>query len=172
MTELRFEVDPRLDDELRARLVHHWVDVTNADGAVGFVPPVTNSDVEPVAREMFRKVAAGDAHLVVARRGPDVVGFSLLVFRPGPLFRHWATIKHLQVHPRAEGTGVGTSLLDKVHEVARSLGLEQLHLTVRGGTGIETFYTRRGYEIVCRIEDLIRLGPGDDREEIALRLYL
>jgi hypothetical protein len=31
--------------------------------------------------------------------------------------------------------------------MARSLGLEQLQLTVRGGTGVELFYERFGYAV-------------------------
>ncbi|HEV8529445.1 MAG TPA: GNAT family N-acetyltransferase, partial [Actinomycetes bacterium] len=38
---LSFELDPPLTDDLRAAIVALWVDVTNAGGAVGFVPPVT-----------------------------------------------------------------------------------------------------------------------------------
>ena len=41
---LSFELDPPLTPELCDRIVDLWVRVTNAGGAVGFVPPVTADD--------------------------------------------------------------------------------------------------------------------------------
>jgi GNAT superfamily N-acetyltransferase len=35
---IEFVVDPPITDDLRARIVDLWVEVTNAGGAVGFVP--------------------------------------------------------------------------------------------------------------------------------------
>lgn len=68
--------------------------------------------------------------------------------------------------------GIGTALLHAVHDAARRLGLEQLHLTARGGTGTEEFYLRQGYELVARIPEAIRVAPGDDRDELYLRIKL
>jgi len=36
-----------------------WVDVTNAGGAVVFLPPIRQSQVEPVAAAMFDRLASG-----------------------------------------------------------------------------------------------------------------
>ncbi|MBW3577343.1 MAG: GNAT family N-acetyltransferase [Actinobacteria bacterium] len=168
MADLRFTVDPLLDRGLRDALIALWVDVTNAGGAVGFVPPVSAADVRPVAEEAFDRVAAGHDHLVVACDGDRAVGLAFLEQRGGPLFRHWATVKRLQIHPSWQGQGAGTALLEVVHRAGRELGLEQLRLDVRGGTGTEVFYQRHGYEIVARIRRTIRVAPGDDRDQIWL----
>jgi GNAT superfamily N-acetyltransferase len=171
MSDLEVTLDPDLasDPGLRERLVDIWVDVSNAGGAVGFVPVVTRADVEPVAREAFGKAAGEWSHLVVASHDGDVIGFCFLERRPGPLFRHWLTVKRLQIHPSLQGRGLGGAFLDRVAGLARDqLGIEQIHLTVRGGTGTEAFYVRHGYELVARIPGVIRVAPGDDRDELCL----
>jgi len=57
-------VDPPLTPALRAQLVDMWVRVTNAGGAVGFVPPVAAEDVLPTAERSFARVAAREDTLV------------------------------------------------------------------------------------------------------------
>jgi GNAT superfamily N-acetyltransferase len=163
---MRFELDPPLEDALRDELIDLWVEVTNAGGAVGFVPRVDKRDVLEVADVAFERVNQGHDHVVVGFEDGVPFGFAFLDHRPGPLFRHWATLKRLMVRPSVQGTGRGDALIEAIHEKARALDLEQIHLTVRGGTGMETFYERHGYAIQARIPDVIRVAPGDDREEI------
>lgn len=165
--ELRFTLDPPLDERLRDQLVQIWTDVSNAGGAVGFVPPTSMDEVRPVAEEAFRRAESGGDRMVVAYRDGEPVAFLFLVGRPGALFKHWATLKRLQVSPSLQGQGVGGALLGATHEMARrDLGLELILLTVRGGTGTEAFYERHGYQEVARIPGLIRVAEDDDREEI------
>jgi len=165
-SELRFELDPKLDDELAGALLELWTDVSNAGGAVGFVPPVTQDDVRQTAEIAFRRIKDGEDHLIVAFRDDRPVGFLFLEQRPGVLFEHWATIKRLQVHPTLQGTGLGGALLEETHRIAPGLGLEALHLTVRGRTGTEGFYEKYGYETIARIPDVIRVAPDDTRDEL------
>ena len=164
--ELTFLLDPPLAAPLVERVAEIWLDVTNAGGAVGAAAPATHEDLRPVREDALGRVEAGKDHMVVALLNDVVVGFGFLTFRPGPLFRHWATVKRLQVHPDLQGQGIGGALLAEMTRVARSLGLEQLHLTVRGGTGREAFYERYGYKVAARIPDVIRVAPDDTREEI------
>ncbi|MGH2746867.1 MAG: GNAT family N-acetyltransferase [Actinomycetota bacterium] len=166
--ELKFELDPPLTKELRGALLDLWAEVSNAGGAVGFLPPVTTDEIRPVADLTFARIAHGEEHVIVARRGEDMVGFAFLDHRPGPLFTHWATIKRLQVRPDLQGTGLGAALLNAVEDAARGLGLEALHLTVRGETGTEAFYVRHGYEVIAHIPRAIRIAPDEYRDELYL----
>jgi hypothetical protein len=50
------------------------------------------------------------------------------------------------------------------------MGLSQLHLTVRGGTGLEKFYGRLGWREVKRWPRALRLDDGDDRDEVLMVL--
>ena len=168
MVGLRFELNPELTPDLREGIISIWVDVGNAGGAVGVPLPTRREDVEPLASRAFRRIEEGDDYLAVVRDGEELVGFGVLDRGRGPLFRHWATVKRLQVRPERQGGGVGAALLDAITGFAVELGLEQLHLTVRGGTGTEAFYKRHGYEHVATIPKIIRVAPGDDRDELYL----
>lgn len=172
MTAPRFSLDPTHDEELVRRMVDVWTAVTNAGGAVGFVPPVTAADVEPLARAALRRVAEGGDHLVTAEFQGELVGFAFLQHRSGELFGHWATVKRFQVHPGVQGRGIGAALLQALHTAARELGLEHLRLSVRGGTGTDGFYRRFGWEELVRVPRSIRVADDDVREEIWLIRWL
>lgn len=170
--ELRCELDPELDEALVGKLVTIWTAVSNAGGAVGFVPPVTEDDVRTVADRAFATATEGGGHVVVAFEDNEPLGFLFLESRPGPLFKHWMIIKRLQVHPARQNEGLGGKILDATHRIAKDLGLEQMHLTVRGGTGRERFYEKHGYQVMARIPGVIRLSPEDTREEIYMVKHL
>lgn len=167
-----FSLDPTQDEDLVRRVVEVWTAVTNAGGAVGFVPPVTAADVEPLARATLRQVVEGEDHLVTAVLDGELVGFAFLQHRSGELFGHWATVKRFQVHPDVQGRGVGGALLEALHASARELGLEHLRLSVRGGTGTDGFYRRFGWEELVRVPRSIRVTDDDVREEIWLIRWL
>ena len=157
-----------VDPELRAALLACWTDVSNAGGAVGFVPPVTEDEVAPALDALLTRVAEGRERVVVLRVDGEVAGWAVLSLSVSPLRRHWATVLRVQVHPARQGQGLGRALMTGVHEAARGLGLEMLHLTVRGGYGLEGFYAGLGYREFGRMPGAIRVAPGDDREEVHL----
>lgn len=157
-----------VDEVLRKELLACWTDVSNAGGAVGFVPPVTEDDVAPVLDHTLEGIESGRDVLALLTVDGETAGFAVLVGSSGPLRRHWATVVRVQVHPARQGAGLGRVLMHGVHDVARDRGWEFLCLTVRGGTGTESFYRRLGYEEFGRLPGAIRVGPGDDREEILL----
>ena len=179
-------VDPPLTPALRARLVDMWVRVTNAGGAVGFVPPVGAEDVLPTAERSFARVEAREDTLVclavpedgqVRGDGQDgtqrVVAWLLLAESESHLRRHWRTVYRVQVDPDWQGGGLGRRLMAEAAVVARDrLRLEALTLMTRGGTGAEDFYLRCGYREVGRIPGAIRVRPGDDRDEVHFWLDL
>lgn len=161
-----------VDDTLRAELLACWVDVTNAGGSVGFVPTVTAADVVPLLDRLLEGIASGRdalAHLTVDGR---TAGFAGIVGSLSPLRRHWGTVLRVQVHPTLQGQGLGRSLMAGVHRIARERGWEFLHLTARGGTGVDGFYRGLGYTEVGRLPGAIRMAPGDDRDEIVLACRL
>jgi GNAT superfamily N-acetyltransferase len=161
-----------VDDVLRGELLACWTDVSNAGGAVGFVPPVTQDDVAPVLVHLLAGVHSGRDVLAVLTVDGATVGWAALVGSLSPLRRHWATVLRVQVHPTQQGSGLGRVLMTGVHEIARQRGWEFLSLTARGGTGVDAFYRGLGYREVGRLPGAIRVAPDDDRDEILLRLAL
>ena len=157
-----------VDPQLREAMLACWTDVSNAGGAVGFVPPVTRDEVAPVLDALLARAAQGRERVVVLRVDGELAGWAVISLSVSPLRRHWATVLRVQVHPSHQGRGLGRVLMDGVHEIARARGLEFLHLTVRAGYGLEGFYERLGYEVFGRMPGAIRVAPGDDRDEVLL----
>ncbi len=157
-----------VDDVLRGELLRCWTDVSNAGGAVGFVPPVTEDDVAPVLARLLEGLQSGRDVLCLLTVDGETAGFAALVGSLSPLRRHWATVLRVQVHPSRQGGGLGRALMAGVHRIAGERGWEFLSLTARGGTGVESFYKGLGYREVGRLPGAIRLAPGDDRDEILL----
>lgn len=171
---LVFTLDPELDGELRDEVVRMWADVTNAGGAVGFVPPVTPERVRPTADRTFAGAAEGPDRMLLGRdaetgRVAAVVFFESMRF---DLMDHWRLLKRLMVHPDFQGRGYGLQLLAEAERVARDWGLAGLRLTLRGGHGLERFYARAGYKEVGRAPGAIRVAPGDDRDDVTMWLEL
>lgn len=161
------------DPGLRRQLLDLWVDVTDAGGSVGFAAP---APVELVAArleaELAPVVSGRDALGVLRDPTGAAVGMGMLVSRGVDLFAHWRSVLRLMVHPSLHGTGAGRLLLDGLHDHARALGLEHLHLSVRGGEGLEAFYERFGYRVVGVHPAAVRLAPDDTRDEVFMLVEL
>ena len=133
-------------------------------------PPVHSAIVSPVADTLIGGLSPGCSRLLAAWAGGALAGVHLQR-DPNPLIAHWGTIRHLQTLPASRGQGIGGALMKYARQVARAeMGLEQLRLSARGGTGLESFYARLGWEVAGRWRGALRLGPGDDRDEILMIL--
>ena len=121
---------------------------------------------------MVERVHQGREVIAVLRVDGEVAGFAVLSLPVSPLRRHWATVLRVQVRPEHQGRGLGRVLMAGIHDIARARGLEFLHLTARGGTGLEAFYAELGYREFGRMPGAIRVAPGDDRDEIHLTCRL
>ncbi|GAA2629589.1 GNAT family N-acetyltransferase [Paractinoplanes durhamensis] len=169
---VEFVVDPELTDDLRARIVALWVEVTNAGGAVGFVAPVSAAQVRPVAEAAFAGVDAGLDRLIVGVDDGEIVALLFVTDNRFDLKDHWRVLKRVMVTPRIQKRGYGAGLMREAEALGRKMGLAGLHVTVRGGIGTENFYRRVGYREVGRLPGTIRVAPGDDRDDILMWLDL
>ncbi len=157
--------NPTLDEPLERALLDLWARVTNAGGAVGFLPPVEAEDIAQHARGQFERVRQGTDDLVVARIGGDVVGFGFLATSSTAVKAHLGTIERLQRAPDAGGLGIGAAVLAELEEAAWDRGLDLVALTVRGGGGREGFYLRQGYRLDATLTGRLRLADGSMIEE-------
>ncbi|MFF4320914.1 GNAT family N-acetyltransferase [Streptomyces sp. NPDC001568] len=171
---LTFTFDPVVDPALRDGIVELWTEVSNAGGAVGFVPPVTSDEVRPELLKHLTAMAEGRHRLLVGRDAAGRVGaVAFLALNTHRLMRHWVWAYTVMVDPALQGRGVGRELMTALADAARSLeGIEAVRLTCRGGLGLERFYAGCGYKEVGRVPDAIRVAPGDDRDDITLLLPL
>ncbi|MFD7706430.1 GNAT family N-acetyltransferase [Streptomyces sp. NPDC059786] len=171
---LTFTLDPPVDPALRDGVLGLWADVTNAGGAVGFVPPVTADVIRPSFVKHLASMSEGGTRLLVGRdEAGDVAATAFFTFNTHRLMTHWVWLYTVMVHPKHQGKGYGRDLLAAAADAARGFeGIEAIRLTCRGGLGLERFYGSCGYKEVGRVPDAIRVAPGDDRDDITMLRYL
>lgn len=171
---LTFELDPPFDRPLRDGITALWADVSNAGGAVGFVPPVTAQDVRPELVKHLTAITEKRTRLLVGYDEEGTVAATAFLTRnTHRLMTHWVWLYTVMVHPRHQGRGFGRDLMAAAADAARSIeGIEAIRLTCRGGTGADRFYAACGYKEVGRVPGAIRVADGDDRDDIIMLLPL
>ncbi|MER6528399.1 GNAT family N-acetyltransferase [Streptomyces sp. NPDC001508] len=171
---LTFTLDPAITPALRDGVVDLWTEVSNAGGAVGFVPPVSREEIRPELVKHLVAMAEGRARLLVGHdTAGEVAATAFLTFNTHRLMRHWLWLYTVMVHPRHQGRGYGRDLLAAAADAARGLdGITAIRLTCRGGLGLERFYGGCGYKEVGRVPGAIRVADGDDRDDITMLLSL
>ncbi|MFJ3639106.1 GNAT family N-acetyltransferase [Streptomyces sp. NPDC090108] len=171
---LTFTLDPAVTPVLRDGFADLWTDVSNAGGAVGFVPPVTREDVRPEVMRCLAQLAEGNQRLLIGHDETGRVAASAVFgLNSHRLKKHWVWLYTVMVHPEHQGKGYGRDLLAAAAEGARGFGgTEAIRLTCRGGLGLEHFYGSCGYKEVGRVPGAIRVAPGDDRDDIIMMLPL
>ncbi|WP_328303149.1 GNAT family N-acetyltransferase [Streptomyces sp. NBC_00435] len=162
-----------ITEEFRLALVDCWTEVSDAGGAAGFpFAPVDGAAVIAAVDRLTAGLGPASSRLVAATVDGALVGW-LVIRRDAadPLIAHWGTLRHVQTRPGVRGRGIGAGLVRRAREVARDeMGLEQLHLAARGGVGLEEFYGRLGWQEIGRWPGALRLGAGDDRDEVLMLL--
>ena len=172
---MRWLVEPeQVDQQTREQLLSCWREVTNAGGAVGFpFPPVDDEHVRPVLEAMVGALAPTGDRLLLATVDGRLAGWLLLRLNAGALTRHWARVLRVQTALEHRGRGVGRALMGEVARSARDdFDLEQLHLELRAGQGLEGFYGRLGWEQVGRWPGALQLSEDDRRDEVLMLLPL
>ncbi|THA70841.1 N-acetyltransferase [Streptomyces sp. A0958] len=167
-------MDPKFDRSVRDGIAALWADVSNAGGAVGFVPPVTAEDVRPELVKHLVAMAEGRTRLLVGYDEDGTIAATAFLARnTHRLMTHWLWAYTVMVHPRHQGRGYGRDLMAAAADAARATdGIEAIRLTCRGGTGADRFYTACGYKEVGRVPGAIRVADGDDRDDIIMLLPL
>lgn len=171
---LTFEIDPPAGPSLASGVLSLWADVSNAGGAVGFVPPVGVEDIRPQWVAHLAAMAEGRTRLLVGRDEDDRIAATVFLQRnTHRLMTHWIWAYTVMVHPRHQGRGYGRELMAAAAEHARTFdGVEAIRLTCRGGTGADRFYASCGYKEVGRVPGAIRVAEGDDRDDVIMLLPL
>jgi GNAT superfamily N-acetyltransferase len=171
---LSFETDPAITRELSDGLSSLWADVTNADGAVGFLPPVTPEDIRPDLLNHLAAVDSGRTRMLIGRDETGAVAANaFLALNAHRLKRHWCSVYTVMVHPGSQGKGHGRDLMSAVEKAARDIdGITALRLSCRGGLGLERFYVSCGYHEVGRLPQAIMVSEDDFRDDVTFWLSL
>ena len=154
-------VDPH--PRAAAALGELWIAVTEAGGAVDFVPGWDPGEIRDLAVATIDDVRSGAARMIVvgSETAPDATVF---LVRGSGIAAHRADVARLMVRPDLQGRGLGTMLLDAAVVEGREMGVEMLTLGARGGTPLPAFYAARGFVEYGRLPSGVRLAPGDVRD--------
>ncbi|TWV40342.1 GNAT family N-acetyltransferase [Streptomyces misionensis] len=171
---LTFTLEPPITPALRDQVLDLWTDVSNAGGAVGFVPPVAREQVRPELVRHFVQMTEGRTRLLAGHDAHgDLAAVAFLARSADPLSAHTLGLYSVMVHPKHQGKGHGRALMAAAEAAARATdGIEVIRLSCRGGHGLERFYAGLGYREAGRIPGAVRVAPGDDRDEIIMVLPL
>lgn len=160
-----------VDATLLAKITACWTRVSDAGGAVGFpFVPVPPDEVAAAARDLVAELHDGQ-RLLVAEVDGVLAGWLVLLENAAALTRHWGRLLRVQTDLPFRGRGIGAALVLEGARAARERGLEQLHIEVRSGLGLEDFYGRLGWQLVGRWPAALRLVDGD-RDELLMLLML
>ncbi|MCX5233341.1 GNAT family N-acetyltransferase [Streptomyces sp. NBC_00233] len=165
---------PPVTPELQSELIQTWVAVTNSGGAgVGFLPPVSVSDVSPVAADLMEKVMRNDAHLIVARNEEqELLGWLAIVRNRDHTQNHWAWVKRMHVIAPYQGKGWGSAMLSAAIEICHSEGLAQVYLTTDGQSKSLKFYSSHGFSEVGRMPRNTLSMDGTFHDEVYMMMEL
>jgi ribosomal protein S18 acetylase RimI-like enzyme len=132
-----------------------WRSLHGHHRRVAEVPVVADDDVSWQRRSAWYRsmLEAGEAFLLVARDGPEAVGYALVQVRPGeddtwPFGAQMAELVSLSVAPQRRGGGIGTALMDAVDAELERRGIADLEVAVMAGNSRAlAFYERRGLRL-------------------------
>jgi RimJ/RimL family protein N-acetyltransferase len=158
----------------REEVLDLWCRVNDAGGSVGFLPGADRDDVSSALTRHESDMSAGLAVLGELRDpAGGLLGLGWWVRSPSPLMEHGLWLYRLMVDPRRQGRNLGRILLAGLHRIAREIpGVDLVALDYRSGHGLGGFYERCGYTEVGRIPGAVRVGPGDDRDDVFMSMRL
>lgn len=162
-----------VDPFVQRQLLECWREVSNAGGAVGFpFPPVSNEQVLSSLDAMIKSLDKPANRLLLATIDKELAGWLFLAGNSSELTAHWARVLRVQTALGFRKRGVGHALMAEVaRAAAEDLTLEQLHLELRSGMGLEAFYQSCGWQEVGHWPGALRLPEGD-QDEVLMVLYL
>lgn len=165
------------DGQFGIALTSLWHSVSEAGGAVGFVPGTPRPDVAQQSAALVDEIRRGSIDAIAVTSDRTLVGFAVLRAGTG-VIAHTGEVGSVMVDPGLQRSGLGVVLMDAVLHLARARGLERLSLSARDGHGLPEFYRRFGFVEWGRRPGWVRVagaeadGGPDDRDEIFLSITL
>jgi ribosomal protein S18 acetylase RimI-like enzyme len=130
------------DIALLGDLLH---DCVHAGAAVSFVLPLSRTEAAAFwLDKILPAVKAGTCRVVVARRGPEIVGTVQVDLATPPNQPHRGEIRKLLVHPAARRNGIARALMLAIEEQAHDARRTLLTLDTASAAA-EHLYASLGY---------------------------
>jgi GNAT superfamily N-acetyltransferase len=141
-------------------------------GSLGFLPPVSQTTARNYWLSVLPDIRSGSRILLVAVAPDRIIGSAQLALPFFATALHRATVEKVFVDPASRGQGVGTLLMEEIHELARLHGRSLLLLGSRKGGGAEGFYRRLGYREAGVVPGFTWGGNGSVYDQITFYLDL
>ena len=129
-------------------LVALFLETVNGGSPLGFLAPITREVVRDYWISLIPEIESGARLVLIAYHDNIVVGSGQLVLSRRSNSPHRAELEKLFVERASRGHGVGKTLLQALHGVARQHGRTLILLNTRRGEPAENFYKRLGYREV------------------------
>jgi GNAT superfamily N-acetyltransferase len=166
-------LDPPYSHDLRDDLVNLWFDVSQKGGAIGYTPETPMEEVAGGVDNYLARMRGGLVHLLIASREDELVASCALLENQISLQSHFMELKRFMVHPKFQGTGLGTWMADQASLIAREeFQLDALHITVRSGLALDRFWSRCQFDEVAIIPRTVKLEDGSYRDSIYMQRAL
>jgi GNAT superfamily N-acetyltransferase len=144
----------------KADLARVLVDCVEGGASVSFMSPFTQAEGEAFFTAVADQVAAGEAALLAAFVGDDLVGTAQVHLAMPPNQPHRAEVKKMLVKSAARRRGAGAALLAAAESLARTSGRTLACLDTLRGTDAERLYRTNGWIEVGAIPGYALLPHG------------
>lgn len=143
-------------------LARTLVETVNSGAPLGFMPPIDEEIARDYWLSLIPELRAGSRLLVAAFSDAELIGSGQLALSQRRNSPHRAEIQKLFVAVGARGKGIGKSLMEALHHLAREHGRSLILLNTRHGEPPERFYRELGYREVGVIPGWT-IGPAGER---------
>ncbi|HEX6626613.1 MAG TPA: GNAT family N-acetyltransferase [Gemmatimonadaceae bacterium] len=152
---------PELADVIND-LVFDLTETVNDGSPLGFMPPITLETARAYWISLLPELRSGRRILLVADYADSVVGSAQLALSRRGNSPHRAEVEKVFVSRVARGRGVGTALMNAVHDAALQHGRTLLTLNTRYDEPPHHWYKTLGYKEVGVIPGWT-IGPHGER---------
>ena len=155
----RVTAPDQLTDSLLAAATAIFGDLVAADAAIGWTVPPSLADVESLLRDVTQGTVAGDASMVLAHAGDELVGLGYWVRYQRPTHRPNADLEKVVVASRQQGHGIGRALMEAIIDSAVEASIEHLTLDLRDdNVAAMALYESCGFREYGRLDDFVAVG--------------
>jgi tRNA(Arg) A34 adenosine deaminase TadA/GNAT superfamily N-acetyltransferase len=129
------------------------IETVAANGSVGFMHPLPESDAQAFWSQALASAARGERIVLGAWRDEKLVGTGTLALAMAPSQPHRAELTKVMTAKSARGAGVGAALIAALEQSARDHAKSLLTLDAAVIEGATAFYQRLGYRSAGEIPD-------------------
>jgi ribosomal protein S18 acetylase RimI-like enzyme len=143
-----------------AQLCSLVVETVDLGASIGFLAPVSESEVQGFWDGVCRAVDSGDRMVLVARQEVGLVGCVHLVVDTPANGRHRCEIAKLMVRNSLRGQGIASALMLQAEREAKLAGRSLITLDTQTGSAAERLYIKLGYQLAGNIPQYALSSSG------------